>query len=198
MLKLIRENYLDRAEAFASSTGLPPEIIRNFLSDDGKKSPYEIARRISSHFGESPECMCREADVDDFLPLRKKRIAEVFDNLDETPFIVCDTSLEPLGIEKNDMLLLEECDVADIDELIAVKIFGCIVFGYYLEDACDGHVIITFPNKDYAEINTPAFMRKSIVNSLYRVKSYIHYENDDDTEGKEIFLNRHGEQDVIY
>ncbi|MBR3779624.1 MAG: hypothetical protein IKK63_00305 [Clostridia bacterium] len=65
--------------------------------------------------------------------------------------------------------------------MIAVKIFGCIVFGYYLEDACDGHVIITFPNKDYAEINTPAFMRKSIVNSLYRVKSYIHYENDDDT-----------------
>ena len=118
MLKMIRENYLDRAEAFASSTGLPPEIIRNFLSDDGKKSPYEIARRISSHFGESPECMCREADVDDFLPLRNKRIAEVFDNLDETPFIVCDTSLEPLGIEKNDMLLLEECDVADIDELI--------------------------------------------------------------------------------
>ena len=53
MLKLIRENYLDRAEAFASSTGLPPEIIRNFLSDDGKKSPYEIARRISSHFGEN-------------------------------------------------------------------------------------------------------------------------------------------------
>ena len=50
----------------------------------------------------------------------------------------------------------------------------------------------------YAEINTPAFMRKSIVNSLYRVKSYIHYENDDDTEGEEIFLNRHGEQDVIY
>ncbi len=43
--------------------------------------------------------MCREADVDDFLPLRKKRIAEVFVNLDETPFIVCDTSLEPLGIE---------------------------------------------------------------------------------------------------
>lgn len=66
MLKLIRENYFDRAEAFASATGLPPEIIRNFLSENGKKTPYEIAHRISSHFGESPECMCREADVDDF------------------------------------------------------------------------------------------------------------------------------------
>lgn len=78
MLKLIRENYLDRAEAFASATGLPPELIRNFLSEDGKKSPYEIARRISSHFGESPECMCREADVDDFLPLRKKKSSRGF------------------------------------------------------------------------------------------------------------------------
>lgn len=198
MINLIRKHHFDRAEAFSAYVELPTEIIRNFMSEDGKKTPYEIAQKISAYFGQSPECVCRESDIDDYLPLRLKKIENVLENVDKTPFVVCDTSLEPLGINKNDVLLLEECSVADVDELIGVKIFDCIVFGYYLEDIYDLHPIITFPNKEYAEINAPSFMRNSIVNTLHRVSGYIHYENESDTEGKEIILNKYTIDDVIY